>query len=85
MPRTTKSVPCIGDTPRGAAPPHDLHDETHEGESSEASEQFSDEDSDYGNRSWISVLQCVYTYNFCASSEKNRKTSFSEEDEKRFS
>jgi hypothetical protein len=44
-----QSMRHIGDTPRVVAPPDDLHDETHENELSEDSEQFSDEDSDYGN------------------------------------
>jgi hypothetical protein len=52
MAHTIKSLPCIGGTPPVVALPHDLHEETHEAchesEFSEASEQFSDEDSDYG-------------------------------------
>jgi len=40
----------IRHTPQVAASTNDLHDEeTHESEFSEDSEQFSDEDSDYGN------------------------------------
>ena len=46
---TINSVSCIGDTVRLVELPHDLQDETHESEFSEGSEQFSDEDSDYGN------------------------------------
>jgi len=40
--------------------PHDWHEESqeacHEGEFSEASEQFADEDSDYGNCARLAVL-----------------------------
>ena len=73
MPRTTRSIPCIGDIPRVVALPLDLHgDETHEGEFSEASEQFSDEDSDYGNCAWGSVFRCICTYNFFKRGKKER-------------
>ena len=44
-----KLVLHIGKTSRVVAPPDDLHDETHESEFSEDSDQFQDEDSDYGN------------------------------------
>ena len=54
MAHTIKSLPRIGGTQRVVALPYGLHQETHkachEDEFSEASEseQFSDEDSDYG-------------------------------------
>jgi hypothetical protein len=43
-----RSVAQRRDTSRVVAPPEDLHDDTHESEFSEDSENFSDEDSDYG-------------------------------------
>lgn len=48
-----KSARRIRDIPQAVAPPDDLHEETHDSEFSEDSEEFSDyEDSDYEN--------CVY-------------------------
>jgi len=44
-----RSVRHKRDTPRVVAPPDDLHEETHDSESSDDSEEYSDEDSDYGN------------------------------------
>ena len=62
MQTALKSTRGIGDTTRVVASPDDFHDEIHESELSEDSEQFSDEGSDYGNCALATrFCSCVYT------------------------
>lgn len=50
-----KSVYHVGDAPQMVAPPDDLHDEIHESDFCEDSEQFSDEDDNYETGGFFTV------------------------------
>jgi len=79
-----KAVGITGDTIRLLTSP-DLHDETHERELSEGSDEFSDEGSDYGNcEGHVFILRRVYPHNFYHSSEEKRRSPSGKEDENGF-